>query len=180
MRPGWGPQLEDAGSGGWIGAAGVRAALRSMDGRGAPTVLSEAAVELFGPLPGLSRLVGGRLNPARLFASFAPDVARAAEAEDPVAGEIIAAAAAALAGSVLAAAGRLQVSTVALAGGLWQLGPSLVEPVTVALEQAGLRVVAAAGDPLTGARLLAVRQDTVLEPLVLRRATGGASLPTVP
>jgi glucosamine kinase len=165
---GWGPLLDDAGGGGWIGAAGLRAVLRSMDGRGAPTALTEAAAELFGPVTDFARLVGGQDNPARLLASFAPPVARAAEFGDPIAGRIIAAAAAELAASALAAAGRLAVSAVALAGGLWNLGPSLTEPVAQALEDRGLRVSAAIGDPLAGARLLATRQDTVLEPFMLR------------
>jgi N-acetylglucosamine kinase-like BadF-type ATPase len=176
---GWGPLLDDAGGGGWIGAAGLRAVLRSVDGRGAPTALTEAAVELFGPVTDLARLVGGQDNPARLLASFAPLVARAAESGDPIAGRIIATAAAELAGSALAAAGRLAVSAVALAGGLWNLGPTLTEPVVRALEDGGLQVSAALGDPLAGARLLAMRPDTVLEPFVLR-AAGSAGRPTVP
>jgi glucosamine kinase len=176
---GWGPLLDDAGGGGWIGATGLRAVLRSMDGRGAPTALTEAAAELFGPVTDLARMVSGQDNPARLLASFAPLVARMAESGDPIAGRIIAAAAAELAGSALTAAGRSAVSAVALAGGLWNLGPALTEPVARALEDGGLRVSAALGGPLTGARLLATRRDTVLEPFVLR-AVGSGNQPTVP
>lgn len=180
---GWGPLLDDAGGGGWIGAAGLRAVLRSADGRGGRTVLLESAVQRFGPVAGLARLVGGQDNPARLLASFAPLVARAAEAGDPIAAQILADAAAELAGSALAASDRLSgergPSTVALAGGLWNLGPMLRGPVVRALESAGLRVRTAVGDPLAGARLLAGRRDTVHEPFI-RRAGGATPLPTVP
>src|SRR6201991_13474 len=40
---GWGPWLGDEGGGAWIGAAGLRAALRAHDGRGPSTTLLDAA-----------------------------------------------------------------------------------------------------------------------------------------
>src|ERR1700739_4780597 len=40
---GWGPWLGDEGGGAWIGAAGLRAALRAHDGRGPSTTLLHAA-----------------------------------------------------------------------------------------------------------------------------------------
>ncbi|MCV6971956.1 ATPase, partial [Mycobacterium bohemicum] len=39
---GWGPLLGDEGGGAWIGAAGLRAALRAHDGRGPATALLHA------------------------------------------------------------------------------------------------------------------------------------------
>jgi len=45
---GWGPWLGDEGGGAWIGAAGLRAALRAHDGRGPSTTLLDAARARFG------------------------------------------------------------------------------------------------------------------------------------
>ncbi|CAM5292884.1 ATPase OS=Streptomyces tendae OX=1932 GN=GUR47_23530 PE=4 SV=1 [Streptomyces tendae] len=106
---GWGPLLGDDGSGARIGTAGLRAALRAHDGRGPATVLLDAAGGLFGDLERLPATVGGDGNPARTAASFAPEVARAADAGDAVAAAILRDAAADLAGTALAAAGRIGV-----------------------------------------------------------------------
>jgi len=45
---GWGHLLGDEGSGYWLGAESIRAALRDRDGSGPQTALSRAAVEFFG------------------------------------------------------------------------------------------------------------------------------------
>lgn len=69
---GWGPWLGDEGSGAWIGRAGLRAALRSHDGRGPATALTGAAADRYGDLDRLPAAVGHSANPARLTATFAP------------------------------------------------------------------------------------------------------------
>src|SRR5271155_5722550 len=67
---GWGPWLGDEGGGAWIGAAGLRAALRAHDGRGPPTTLLAAACARFGA----PETWPAQLTSAAALASFAPDV----------------------------------------------------------------------------------------------------------
>ena len=171
---GWGPWLGDDGSGAWIGTAGLRAALRAHDGRGAPTALQRAAADAFGALPRLPTVLGEGGNPARRAASFAPAVARAAAEGDGAALGIMRAAAAALGEAVTAAARRSRVPDpvpVAVTGGLVNLGDSLLTPLRAVLAAAGgpaLRLQPALGDPLSGARLLALRAEGPHQPLVTR------------
>ena len=163
---GWGPWLGDEGGGAWIGLRGLRAALRAGDVRGPATLLQAAAEAELGPLAGLAAVVEGHDNPARLAASFAPAVARAAEAGDGVAITLLRRAAEALAATARAAAGT-QSGTVAITGGLVQLGPALLDPLRQALG-AGLTLVQPAGTALDGARYLALRRDTLHEHLMIR------------
>ena len=67
---GWGPWLGDEGGGAWIGAAGLRAALRAHDGRGPSTTLLDAASARFGA----PETWPAQLADAAALASFAPDV----------------------------------------------------------------------------------------------------------
>lgn len=189
---GWGPLLGDLGSGGWLGLAGLRAAMRDLDGRGPSTLLrrlAESSLNGSEPtefaelaegsgqltLDTLPGLLGRHDNPARLAASFAPCVGRAAEAGDPVALELIAVAARELAASVHTVAARLRVRPVpvAIVGGLSRLGPVLLEPLERAWRSGPVLLAPqpAAGDALDGARLLATRRDTAAEVLV-HRAVG--------
>ncbi|MFF2998700.1 N-acetylglucosamine kinase [Streptomyces sp. NPDC057950] len=170
---GWGPWLGDEGSGAWIGRAGLRAALRSHDGRGPATALTAAAAERYGDLDRLPATVGHCANPARLTAAFAPRVAGAAADGDRVATEIMRDAAAALAEAVVAAArgaGGTHPLPVAVTGGLTGIGAPLMDPFTDLLHASGLplRVTPALGDPLHGARLLALDSAGPHEPLVIR------------
>lgn len=171
---GWGPLLGDDGSGARIGTAGLRAALRAHDGRGPATALRDAAAGLFGDLERLPATVGRDGNPARTAASFAPEVARAAEAGDAVAAVIVRDAAADLAETALAVAVRIPAGgdplPLAVTGGLTGLGPALMAPLTAALTGSGLpvRLTSPLGDPLDGARLLAVDRGTPHTSLVVR------------
>ncbi|MET8286356.1 BadF/BadG/BcrA/BcrD ATPase family protein [Streptomyces sp. NPDC005132] len=170
---GWGPWLGDEGSGAWIGRAGLRAALRSHDGRGPATALTAAAAERYGDLDRLPATVGHSANPARLTAAFAPLVAGAAADGDAVATEIMRDAAAALAEAVVAAArraGGTRPLPVAVTGGLTGIGAPLMDPFAALLRASGLplRVTPALGDPLHGARLLALDSAGPHEPLVIR------------
>lgn len=170
---GWGPVLGDEGSGSWIGVAGLRAALRSYDGRGPDTGLRQAAVSMFGELDRLPGAMGD--NPARVAARFVPEVARLCAAGDAVAFRIMRAAAEALAEAVITAGRRLgePVIPVAITGGLAEVGPALLDPLSRALAAAGagLRLQRALGGSLDGARLLASRHDTAHE-RYLERAGG--------
>ncbi|GAB09394.1 hypothetical protein GOARA_036_01260 [Gordonia araii NBRC 100433] len=108
---GWG-MFGDAGSGYWIGRAGVEAALRAFDGRGPATSLTGLAEAEFGPLAEIYMIVQGDPLRVRRTAGFAKVVASAADAGDEVARNVIDAAAAELATSVGAA----------LRGAGWQAG----------------------------------------------------------
>ncbi|MBB5911894.1 N-acetylglucosamine kinase-like BadF-type ATPase [Nocardia transvalensis] len=166
---GWGPLLGDEGSGGWIGVEGLRAALRSHDGRGPDTALAVAAAERYGPLDALPRLFGQHENPALLAAEFAPAVAACAES-DETAADIMGAAGHALARAVLAAiktSGLPTPAPYAVTGGLIELGAALSTPLNRAL--AGVvEPRAARGRPIDGAALLGTDTTTALEPLITR------------
>ncbi|SEN94961.1 BadF-type ATPase [Actinacidiphila rubida] len=174
---GWGPWLGDEGSGAWIGRAGLRAALRAHDGRGPATALTRAAAALLGPLDQLPNAVGGTSNPARAAASFAPSVAGAAAEGDPVASAVLREAAAALAEAVVAAAravtgtaGDGRAVPVALTGGLTHLGAPLTRPLHDLLARSAppLEIRPALGDPLDGARRLALGDCARHEPFIVR------------
>ncbi len=166
---GWGPWLGDEGGGAWIGLRGLRAALQAADGRGPATMLQAAAEAQFGPLAMLAVQMEGHGNPPRLAASFAPAIARAAEAQDVVATNLMRRAAEALATTARAAAGP-GPTRLALTGGLPGLGRSLMDPLRHALEAGSpaLTLVPAEGTALDGARLLATNADTVHERRVIR------------
>ncbi|GGI94432.1 N-acetylglucosamine kinase [Streptomyces brasiliensis] len=184
---GWGPWLGDEGSGAWIGAAGLRAALRAHDGRGPDTALLAAAVARFGDPDRLPSAVGRDGNPARTAATFAPDVARAAAEGDAAASTIVRDAATALGEAVLAAARRIggdDSLPVTVTGGLTGLGEPLLGPLRSALTDSPrpLRLRPPLGDPLDGARLLALDASAPHEPHVarVRRTTSLPNVPTPP
>ncbi|MGW0995646.1 N-acetylglucosamine kinase [Streptomyces sp. NPDC002523] len=183
---GWGPWLGDEGSGAWIGAAGLRAALRAHDGRGPDTALLTAAAR-FGDPDRLPTALGRDGNPARTAAAFAPDVARAAAAGDDVASAIVRDAATALGDAVLAAARRIgggDTLPVTITGGLTGLGEPLLGPLRSALDNSSqpLHPQPPLGDPLDGARLLALDTSAPHEPHVarVRRSTPFPTVPTSP
>lgn len=164
---GVGQWLGDDGSGAWIGLEGLRAALRSRDGRGPRTVLEQLASEHYGDLGALPRTLNGTGNVARAAAAFAGPVC-SASAEDAAAAGIMDAAAAALARTAVAAAGRAGATEVALVGGLQELGPRLVDPWRAAVEAAGIAVVPPLGSTLDGAAALAVDRTLPHERAVTR------------
>ena len=104
---GWGSLLGDAGSGYWIGRAGLDAALRAFDGRGRHTPLEQIAVTRFGPLDELYMKVQADPQRVSVIASFCRDVVDAATDGDDVARGIVAAAAAELAHSAASALARV-------------------------------------------------------------------------
>ncbi|UNZ16166.1 BadF/BadG/BcrA/BcrD ATPase family protein [Streptomyces sp. 891-h] len=169
---GWGHLLGDCGSGAWIGRAGLEAALRAFDGRsGGSAALRASAEARFGePLSALPGQLYPRTDRAAVLASFAPEVARCAvEAEDPVAAEIVRAAAQEIAAAAVAVCPRGgpgigavdadEGVRVALTGGLFKLGDVLTAPLRAELARLlpGAPVVEAAGGPLEGALLVAAR-----------------------
>ncbi len=145
---GWGPWLGDEGGGAWIGAAGLRAALRASDGRGPPTALLDVARARFGA----PQSWPAQFTDAATLASFAPEVLAASS--DATARAIVSAAAEALAATARSAGD----GPVAVVGGL-----AAVEAL-----HAGLDVIAAAGDALDGA----LRLGDIHEPHVIRLRAG--------
>src|SRR5271155_1647607 len=153
---GWGPWLGDEGGGGWIGASGLRAALRAHDGRGPATTLLGAARARFGaPETWPAQLTG-----AAAVASFAPDVLAAHG--DAAALAIVSAAAEALAATARAAGD----GPVAMVGGL----AAVFEGLDVLRAQ--LDLVPAAGDALDGA----LRLGAIHEPHLIRVQTAPKAL----
>ncbi len=71
---GWGHLLGDLGSGSWVGAQGLRAAVAAHDGRdsGGSTALLAAAVARFGPVPSWPGQLYTRPDRAQVLASFTP------------------------------------------------------------------------------------------------------------
>ncbi|NUT29584.1 MAG: ATPase [Streptomyces sp.] len=165
---GWGHLLGDCGSGAWIGRAGLEAALRAYDGRpGGSVALLGRAEELFGPMRGLPGRLYPRPDRPAVLASFAPQVAGCADG-DPVAADILRAAARHMAESAAAVCPGTGEPQVAFTGGLFKIGAPLVVPLEEELAKRlpHARRVPAAGDPLQGA----VRIATDL-------ATGELTLP---
>ncbi|MBL1106747.1 ATPase [Streptomyces sp. 5-8] len=149
---GWGHLLGDCGSGAWIGRAGLEAALRAHDGRdGASASLLACAEEQFGPVRGLPGLLYPRTDRAAVLASFAPRVASCA-AHDPVAADILRAAAGHMADSAAAVCPARGACEVALTGGLFKMGDPLLVPLweELARRLPHARQVPAEGDPLHG------------------------------
>lgn len=125
---GWGPLLDDEGSGYSIGRAVLRAAMRAHDGRGAPTLVADAVRARFGiaSLTALKAAVRGASIDE--IASIAPLAIDAAAAGDPVAARILERAGDGLAAMVAAVARALgwmqnRFTLVATGGVLGEEGP---------------------------------------------------------
>ncbi|MFV8131288.1 N-acetylglucosamine kinase [Streptomyces syringium] len=168
---GWGHLLGDCGSGAWIGRAGLEAAMRAYDGReeGASPALLTRLEALFGPAPELPGKLYPRADRPALLASFAPEVGRCA-GTDPVASRILREAARHIAGAAAAVCprpdrpdrGDERTLPVALTGGLLRMGEPLLTPLhqELQLQLPQARPIAAAGDPLSGASLVAAALAT--------------------
>ncbi|MFU8839765.1 MAG: N-acetylglucosamine kinase [Nitriliruptoraceae bacterium] len=175
---GWGYLLDDGGSAFAIGRAGVRAALRTSDGRSAAEELLLAARSRFGGTDAIVDAVYGAANPPSLVASFAPDVVALARAGDRSAAGIVEDAAAQLADGVAAAARRAfgthRPVPVSWCGGVFRAGSVILEPFHRALDLAvdGAQPRPPAGDALDGAALLAASAGPTPLDALLRVAEG--------
>jgi glucosamine kinase len=156
---GWGYLLGDEGGGFWIGRRGLTAALAYRDGRGGSAGLHARAEARFGRVERLPELVHAADEPAGLIASFAREVAAAAEQGDAVARGIWIEAAEHLAATAAGAASILgdRVTAVSCTGGLFDAGTLLAIPLHAALARIApaLRLEQPRGTPLDGAEALA-------------------------
>lgn len=157
---GWGHVLGDEGSGAWIGARALSAALAQHDGRRADAEpLLATARRRFGEPERLVRQVYTRQDRAGLLASFVPDVAALAAGDEPVSRGILTEAGTRLA-ETLAAALRPPVPPVATyVGGVFEAGEELLGPFRAELTRLrpDVRLIHARGTALDGAEALARR-----------------------
>ncbi|MDR7419316.1 MAG: BadF/BadG/BcrA/BcrD ATPase family protein [Armatimonadota bacterium] len=160
---GWGPLLDDEGSGYAIGRATLRAAMRAHDGRGPATSLAGAVSRHFGieSLALLKRAVRGiSIDQVAAVAPLAFDAARAGDAE---ARRILDAAARGLASMVAAVDRALGWTDVPFAlvttGGIFEAGDLILAPMGRELSALGCRAEhrPARYPPEIGAALLAAR-----------------------
>lgn len=156
---GWGHLLGDDGSGAWIGAEGLRAALRHHDGRDSGSAALYARLaERFGDIEAALRAVYGSASPAHELGAFAPEVAAAAHEGDAVARDIWRRAGAHLA-EAAHAAGRDMSPEFSWGGRLFDAGPLLLDPFRAELTRRvpEARLTAPQGQAADGALLLAQR-----------------------
>ncbi|TAK12051.1 MAG: hypothetical protein EPO35_11745 [Acidobacteria bacterium] len=176
---GWGHVLGDEGSGFWLGRQAIRAVLRAIDHRGAPTAMAAPIMAHFGvmrPQDLVHPVYEGGMRP-RAIAAIAPIVGDAAEAGDTVAAHIVDVGAGELAGAATSVATRLgldrQSFTLPMAGGIFRSVPkvrSLVierlrsqmpsaEPALLEIEPAS-GAVRLAADFIRGTARIPVYMDT--------------------
>lgn len=156
---GWGHLVGDEGSGAWIGAAGMRAALRAVDGRAdSSQLLLEEAHRLFGSTDELIARVYGGVSPAHELAAFAPVVASAAREGDEVAVGIWQRAGTLLAETAYAASAGTP-SRFSWGGKLFEAGELLLDPFRRELlrREPAATVEPPLGQSADGALLLARR-----------------------
>jgi len=153
---GHGYLLGDDGAGYWIGREGLRAVLRSVDGRGGYTTLSQVAAERFGDLGDLHVRIHDLPRAVNEIGQFAQAVLTAAAEDDRVASIVITRAAGALAETVQAAVGATGVRgdvPVVLGGRLLTRPSILRDRIVPAIHQVAPMAVVreALGSPLDGA-----------------------------
>lgn len=156
-RGGWGHLVGDEGSGAWIGAEAIRAALRQADGRPGGSVDLLAALEArWGSPRAAVELIYSSPAPVHEIAAFARDAAAVARAGDITAGVIWEQAAEQLA-QLAIAAGREFEPTFSWAGRLFDAGELIIEPICAAILKGrpGATIVPPLGQSADGALLLA-------------------------
>ncbi len=180
---GWGPLLDDEGSGYAVGRAVLRAAMRAHDGRGEPTALADAVRRRFD----ISSLAALKVSVRGIgideVAALAVLAAEAAPSGDAVALRIMQRAGEGLAAMVEAVAEALGWSgrpfPLIRAGGMFASGELLLGPMRRALGRAACpaEIREAALPPEIGAALLGARAAGLdaagLAATLLRRAASG-------
>lgn len=164
---GWGPLLDDVGSGYWIGREAIRRALRAADGRDVPSVLTMRLAEVAGvaDVRDLSGAVHRGDFDRPWIAGLAPLVAQAAAEGDAAADEILNEAAVELAAHVRVALARspwfdgVDDVPVVAAGGIYGLGDDWRRRVREALAKQAprARLTFWIKEPIVGAVFLALQ-----------------------
>ncbi len=161
---GWGHLLGDEGSGYWLGARSIVAALHDRDGSGSPTGLSEAALRFFGArtLEALAASVYTTPLTKGEVAAFAIETSRLAGEGDGVACKLYLRAAGELGEQVRAVVSHTGLAgafPVGLIGSAFRAGEVFVSPLTDAIRafapEADIFPVEMA--PVGGSLLLAAR-----------------------
>lgn len=181
---GWGPLIDDGGSGYWLGIQAMHAAVAGYDGRGQPTLLTQqitAALQLRAMDELMNRLYAQHMSRTEIGA-LARLVFAAAQQGDAVAQAVLLDGCEQLAKCVAAVAQRLGMHTsaceVALAGGLTRAGEIYLHPLTQAIQRRlpQARVQLAELAPALGAGLLALQMaNGEVEPQVVENLRQGAS-----
>jgi N-acetylglucosamine kinase-like BadF-type ATPase len=161
---GWGHLLGDEGSGYWLGAQSIVAALHDRDGSGPPTALSAAALQFFGS-PSLEALAASVYTTPLTkseVAAFAVETARLAHAGDVLARELYARAAELLGAqihAVIANTGLVGDFPVGLIGSAFRAGELFTAPLTQAIHRVApeARVLPVEMAPVGGSLLLGLR-----------------------
>ncbi|MGQ0549231.1 MAG: BadF/BadG/BcrA/BcrD ATPase family protein [Armatimonadota bacterium] len=178
---GWGPLLDDEGSGYAVGRGALRAAMRAHDGRGGETTLTGALARRFG----LGSLASLKMTVKTLnideIASLAPLVVAAARDRDTVALAILTRAGEGLAAMIAAVARTLGWERAGFplvpTGGMFKAGEAIREPMVRALRagRSTAQLVEARFSPDVGAALLAAQAAGCdIGALIGRLDTGGA------
>ena len=157
---GWGPVIDDAGSGYWVGREALRATARATDGRGPTTSLLTSVPEFLGldDAQGISAWSASATR--RDIGALAHVVTAECNKGDAVAKEIISRAVSALTELIITVHARSgpwkQRTPTALVGGLVEEGGPLHAPLLGRLHPLGILDVVVAGDPAEGAARLAL------------------------
>jgi glucosamine kinase len=161
---GWGHLLGDEGSGYWLGAQSIVAALHDRDGSGSPTALSDAALQFFGS-PSIEALAASVYTTPLTkgeVAAFAVETSRLAHQGDVVARELFARAAALLGEQIRAVIANTGLSgefPIGLIGSAFRAGEVFVVPLTHAIHEVApqARVFPVEMAPVGGSLLLGMR-----------------------
>ena len=166
--------LADEGSGWWVGQRAIMAVMRQFDGRGPATALTPRVLAHFGVAEPFQLVyeVYYRDTRRRLIASLSEAVQASADEGDPVAREIIAAAAAELVIGARSVAERLEMRgaqfPLVLAGSIFRVLPALKADLIQRLAEVA---------PRSQPRLLDAEPALGAVRLALAEARGGARLP---
>jgi N-acetylglucosamine kinase-like BadF-type ATPase len=176
---GWGPVLDDAGSGYWLGMRGIMTAIRAEDGRGPATALRTIVLGATGALTlrdVLAMIQDGSLD-RKAIAALAPQVIGAAQRKDPSAQIVVALGAAELglmAGAVATklgmAVGEVEIAITGGAGTSVIYGP--VIEAALKKRVAGAKFTKPELSAVAGAATLAATRAGAPDPSSALRAAG--------
>ncbi len=174
---GWGHLLGDEGSGYWLGAESIRAALHDRDASGPSTALGDAACEHFAceSVEAVASLVYSKPLTKGEIAAFAIETAKLAEQGDEVARELFERGATLLGGQIAAVIGQSGLEgafPIGLIGSAYKAGEVFLAPLRrrIAADAPDADISAVEMAPVGGALLLAAKacgQEQRLSPAEL-------------